>query len=133
MLPGVSTPVIRSFLPLSSKGSDLDPGDPLLQVGPGLAYGPYGLGVGVGDLGVVRLLEGHDQLHEVEGVGLQVVGEAGLVGDLLEVNFQLVGDDLATLLTVDYVGHSFSSCCGRDGGRGKLSDEPAESPVSGSK
>src|SRR5579864_4300977 len=40
------------------------------------------LGFLVGDLDPELLLEGHDQLHDVERVGAKVVGEARLQGDL---------------------------------------------------
>ena len=55
-----------------------------------------------GDLlgGVVRnfdselFLERHDQLDEVEAVGAQVVDEAGLLGDLLLLDAEMLDDNL---------------------------------------
>src|SRR5258708_19570564 len=51
------------------------------------------LGLLVRDLDPELLLEGHDQLHDVERVGAQVVGEASLQGDLVLVHAQLLHDD----------------------------------------
>src|SRR3546814_4900435 len=42
------------------------------------------------DRDVELLLEGHDQLDQVEAVGIEVVGEAGLLGDLAGLD----GEDL---------------------------------------
>src|ERR1700732_1266519 len=51
------------------------------------------LGFFVRDLDPELLLEGHDQLHDVEGVGAKVVGEAGLQGHLVLIHAQLLHDD----------------------------------------
>jgi len=40
------------------------------------------VGVGVGDLDAKLLLDRHHDLHSVQAVQAQVIGEAGLLGDL---------------------------------------------------
>src|SRR3546814_12766289 len=62
------------------------------------------------DRDVELLLEGHDQLDEVEAVGIEVVGEAGLLGDLAGLD----GEDLhrALLEQLEVVATCCVSCVG---------------------
>ena len=76
----------------------------LLDVVPRLADGGDLLGVLVGDLHPVLLLEGHDQLDQVQGVGLQVIGEGRFRGHLLDVDAKLLRDDAAELVEIRF-GH----------------------------
>ena len=66
----------------------------LVDVVDGVLDGPDLLGVLVGDLGPELLLEAHDELDEVQGVGVEVVDERGLGLDLLLVDAELLDDDL---------------------------------------
>src|ERR671915_2045855 len=52
------------------------------------------LGVLVRDLHAELLLEAHDELDQVEGVGVEVFDERGLGSDLLLVHAELLDDDL---------------------------------------
>ncbi len=52
------------------------------------------LGVFVGDLGAELFLEAHDQLDEVQQIGVQVVDERGLRLDLFFIDTELLDDDL---------------------------------------
>src|SRR5438128_1412316 len=74
------------------------------DVVPGLADGAKLLGVLIGDLHPVLFLEGHDQLDQVKGVGLQVVGEGRFRGHLLDVDAKLLRDDAAELVEIRF-GH----------------------------
>src|SRR5713101_253871 len=75
-----------------------------LDVIPGLADRAKLLGVLIGDLHPVLLLEGHDQLDQVQRVGLQVIGEGGFRGYLLDVDAKLLRDDAAELVEIRF-GH----------------------------
>src|SRR2546426_358592 len=62
------------------------------------------LGVLIRDLHPVFLFEGHDQLDEVEGIGLQVLGKRGVRGYLLDVDAKLLRDDAPELVEIRF-GH----------------------------
>src|SRR5690606_35481792 len=64
----------------------------------GVADGADALGFLVRDLHAELVLQAHDQLHDVERVGAQVLLEAGLRRDLAGVGIVLVGDDVSDLL-----------------------------------
>ena len=66
----------------------------LVDVFDGVADGSDPLRVLVGDLRPELLLEAHDQLDEVEGVGVQVVDERRLGLDFFFVDAELLDDDL---------------------------------------
>src|SRR5438876_967066 len=76
-----------------------------LDVIPGLAHGAKLLGVFIGNLHPVFLFEGHDQLDEIEGIGLQVLGKGGVRGYLLDIDAELLRDDAPELVEIR-VGHS---------------------------
>src|SRR5512135_3303760 len=59
----------------------------------GLADRGQLLGLVVGDIQPELLLEGHDQLDGVQGVGTEIVDEGRVLGDLLLTDAQLVGND----------------------------------------
>src|SRR5437588_9035980 len=59
----------------------------------GLADGLNLLGVLVGDLDAELVLELHDQLDEIERVGVEVLLEGGLLRDLALVDAELFGQD----------------------------------------
>src|SRR5438270_3068043 len=65
------------------------------HVVPGFADRTQLLSILIGDLHPVLLLEGHDQLDQVEGVRLQVFGEGGFRCYLLDVDTKLLRDDAA--------------------------------------
>src|SRR5436190_11916767 len=67
----------------------------LLDVGEGVADGADLLRVFVGDLDAVFVLEGHDQLDEVERIGFQVIGKGRFGSHFVLVHLQGVGDDVA--------------------------------------
>src|ERR1700731_527785 len=75
-----------------------------LDVIPGLANGTKLLGIVVRDLHPVLLLEGHDQLNEVERIGLQVLRKGGFRGHLLDVDAKLLRYDAAELVEIRF-GH----------------------------
>ena len=52
------------------------------------------LGGIVGNLAAELLLERHDQLDGVEAVGAEIVDEAGVVGDLVGLDAEMLDDDL---------------------------------------
>ena len=52
----------------------------------------------VRDVDVELLLERHDQLDGVEAVGAEVFHEAGLAGELLALDAELLDDDVLDLL-----------------------------------
>src|SRR5207248_8476744 len=56
------------------------------------------LGLFVGDGELEFVLELHDELDGVEGIGVEVVDEVGLAGDLALVDAHLLADDLDDLL-----------------------------------
>ena len=64
----------------------------------GLPDGRDLLGVLVGDLDPELILELHDQLDEIEGVGVQVVLEGRLVRDLIVVDSELLRQDFLDAL-----------------------------------
>ena len=70
------------------------------------------LGILVGNVDVELLLELHHQLDDVEAVGAEVLDEAGLVGELLTLDAELLLDDVFDLLRV--VGHELESLCAMD-------------------
>src|SRR5689334_13141414 len=95
------------------------------------------LGILVGDLETELVLELHDQLDQVEGVGVQVALEGRVLGDLLLVHAELLdensSDALERLLTVDRHWSPISGAvtCGTvliAGGACK--SEPGRSPAS---
>src|SRR2546428_10755107 len=79
-------------------------GDLPFDVVPGLADGAKLLGVLVRDLHAVLLFEGHDQLDQIQGVRLQVIGEGGFRGHLLDIDAKLLCDDSAELVEIRF-GH----------------------------
>src|SRR3954468_22481175 len=56
------------------------------------------LGLLVRDLDPELLLEGHHQLHDVQGVGAQILGEARIQGNLFLVDAELLDDDALDLI-----------------------------------
>src|ERR1019366_4619058 len=64
----------------------------LLDVLPGLPHRPDPLRVLVADLHLVLLLEGHDQLHEVERVRVEILYEGRLRRHLVRLHAELLGD-----------------------------------------
>src|ERR671911_1055167 len=69
-------------------------GAALVDVVDGVLHGPDLLGVLVGDLGPELLFEAHDELDEVQRIGVEVVDEGGLGRDLSLVHTELLDDDL---------------------------------------
>src|SRR6185437_11910109 len=76
------------------------------QEGHGIAEGLDGLGGIVGDLDREFLFEGHHELDLVERIGAQVVDEAGLFGDLLRIDIEVLDDDLPD--AISDIGHGTS-------------------------
>src|SRR5690349_10050252 len=72
--------------------------DLLVEVVHGVTDGAELLGVLVGDVDVELLLERHHELHRVQAVGAEVLHEAGLAGELLTLDAQLLDDDVLDLL-----------------------------------
>src|ERR687890_1983761 len=72
--------------------------DLLVQVIHRVAHGAQLLGVLVRDVDVELLLERHHELHRVQAVGAEVFHEAGLAGELLALDAQLLHDDVLDLL-----------------------------------
>src|SRR3954470_19947640 len=70
----------------------------VLDVLDGVADGHDLLGVLVGDLDVEVLLQGHDELDGIEGVGAQVLDELRVRVDVFIVAPELFDDDLLHLL-----------------------------------
>src|SRR5436305_5622058 len=70
----------------------------VLDVVHGLADVADLLGLLVGDLDPELLLEGHHQLHDVQGVGPQILGEARVQGDFFLVDPELLDDDALDLI-----------------------------------
>ena len=68
------------------------------DVGDGIADGADLLGVLVGDFQFEGFFEGHDEFHDVQGVGAKVIDERCLVVNLALVHTQLLYDDLLDLL-----------------------------------
>src|SRR5574341_2208549 len=62
-----------------------------------VADGPELLGLFVRDVDVELLLEGHHELHGVEAVSTKVLHEAGVVGQFLAFDAQLLDDDVLDL------------------------------------
>src|SRR5919201_3323912 len=75
-----------------------------LDVIPGFANRAKLLGILVRNFHPVFLFERHDQLDKVQRIGLQVFGEGGFRGYLLNVDAQLLGDDAPELLEIRF-GH----------------------------
>ena len=73
-------------------------GGALVDVVDGILDGADLLRVLVRDLRPELLFEAHDQLHEVERVGVQVVDERCLGLDLILVGAELLDDDLLEAL-----------------------------------
>ena len=59
----------------------------------------------VRDLHPELLLEAHDELDQVEGVGIEVLDERGGRGDLFLVDAELLDDDLLESFEGGSVGH----------------------------
>src|SRR5919197_4216195 len=93
-------PPYGSLMPLQVSGDR----NLVLDVIPRFSYGAELLGVFIGDLHPVLLLEGHDELNQVEGVGLQVLGEGGFRRHLLNLDTELFGDDTAEFVEIRF-GH----------------------------
>src|SRR3954465_10174916 len=68
--------------------------DLLVEVIHGVADGAQLLRVLVRDVDVELLLERHHELHRVQAVGAEVLHEAGLAGELLPLDAQLLDDDV---------------------------------------
>ena len=65
------------------------------------------LGILVRDLHAELLLEAHDELDQVQRIGVEVFDERGLGRDLLLVNAELLDDDLLESFEGGSVGHAF--------------------------
>src|SRR3989304_2842287 len=100
--------------------------------------GPDLLRILVGDLGPELFLEAHDELHEVERVGVQVVDERGFGLDILLVHAELLDDDLLqplvgrshrSLPPVAAPGRSMLVGSRLPPGPPPLGRDPAEAPV----
>src|SRR4051794_39959764 len=74
--------------------SDRSSGSVLVDVVGGVLDGADLLGILVGDLRPEFLFETHDQLDEVERVGVEIVDERSLGLDLVLFDAQLLNDDL---------------------------------------
>src|SRR6185312_6231636 len=78
------------------------PASPLLflvfDVGDGITDSADLLGVFVGNLQFEGFFEGHDEFHNIQGVGAKVIDERRLVVNLALVHTQLLYDDLLDLL-----------------------------------
>src|SRR5215211_435336 len=72
----------------------------------GLADREYLGRVLVGDAYAVAVLELHDELHEVERVGLEILLEASAVADAAGIDLQLGCEVLADALEDRFAGHS---------------------------
>src|SRR5574342_321229 len=72
--------------------------DLLVEVVHGVADGAELLGILVRDIDVEFLLERHDELDGVQAVRAEVLHEAGLAGELLALDAQLLDDDVLDLL-----------------------------------
>ena len=70
----------------------------VFDVGDGVADSADLFGVFVGDFQFEGFFEGHDQLHDVQGVGAKVIDERCLVVNLALVHTQLLYDDLLDFL-----------------------------------
>src|SRR3569833_3198741 len=79
--------------------------DGLGEVTDGITEGLDRLGGVIGDFDGEFFFEGHHQLDLVEGIGAQVVDEAGLVGHLLGIDIEVLHNDLAD--AVSDIAHSF--------------------------
>lgn len=82
-----------------------------LDVGDGLTYGLDFLRCLVGDLDPKLVLELHDQLHRVQGVGPEVVDKRRLIRDLFQVHEELLSDDLPNAIR-DFAHRSHTSSAG---------------------
>src|SRR5439155_12987561 len=61
----------------------------------GLPDGLHAVHLLLGDLDAPLLLEREHRLHQVEGVGVEVLGESRVRNDLVLVDRELLGEDLA--------------------------------------
>src|SRR5438270_133518 len=96
LLPsGVSAP---SPVMTTRRSSIRPPSGIVLDVLDGVADRHDLLGVLVGDLDVEMLLQGHDELDRIEGVGAQVLDELRVRVDVFLVDPELFDDDLLQLL-----------------------------------
>ena len=66
----------------------------LVDVVDGVLHCPDLLGIFVGDLGAELFLEAHDQLDEVQRIGVQIVNERSFRLGLFFVDAELLDDDL---------------------------------------
>src|SRR5690606_32204969 len=91
--------ISRTALPrcVAGSGSVLLAGV-LLDVGDRLRDAPDLLGILVGDLDAELLLESHHELDDVERIGSEIVGEAGIGRDFVGLHAQLLDDDALDLL-----------------------------------
>src|SRR6185503_15902277 len=65
------------------------------------------LGILVRDLHSELLFQAHDELDQVEGVGVEVFDERGLWGDLFLVDTELLDDDLLQAFERGAISHEF--------------------------
>src|SRR6478672_5006755 len=72
--------------------------DLLVEVVHGIPHRAELLRVLVRDVDVELLLERHHELHRVQAVGAEILHEAGLAGELLALDAQLLDDDVLDLL-----------------------------------
>jgi hypothetical protein len=72
--------------------------DSLLEIGDGVLAGLDLLGVLVRDLDVEGFLQRHHQLHDVKGVGPEIVDERRFGHDLLPADPELLHDQLGDAL-----------------------------------
>src|SRR5690606_5470096 len=79
--------------------------DPLPDVLHRVADGDDALRVLVGDLHVVFLFKGHDQLDEIQGIGAQVVEKRRLQRDLVLFEAEFLGDQLPHGLKDSILAH----------------------------
>jgi len=63
-----------------------------------LTNGVQFFGLLIGDLGAKLSLELHEQLDDVEAVGVQVVGETCFTGDRISLGIGLLGNDVDDLV-----------------------------------
>jgi hypothetical protein len=92
---------VPSMLPFGR----LESADRLGEIAYGIAEGLDRLGSIIRDLDRELFFEGHHQLDLVEGIGAEVVDEAGLVGHLLGIDIEVLHNDLAD--AVSDIAHSF--------------------------
>src|SRR4029450_1387977 len=102
---GVRAPTPVTTTRRGSPALTTRPSGVVLDVLDGVADRHDLLGVLVGDLDVEMLLQGHNELDRVEGVGAQVLDELRVRVDVLLFNPELLDDDLLHLV-LDSLRHA---------------------------